>query len=218
MYLLHSEASVPKLNYPLFPVIQRCLEKQPNKRYQTFKELRADLEPLLKRQTGETVRQPELKELEAWEWCNKGVSLNSLGRLDESIRFFDKAIEINPRYAEAWNNKGISLHRLGRFDEAIRCYDKAIEINPRQAEVWCNKGLSLSGLGRFAEAIRCCDEALEANLLDGTAWFIKALAEDKLGFGRDAATSYRKFIELAPSQYDEYIEFARQRLREVEGR
>ncbi len=40
MHRLQSEAPVPRLDSPLFPIIQRCLEKSPEARYQTFKEIR----------------------------------------------------------------------------------------------------------------------------------------------------------------------------------
>jgi serine/threonine protein kinase len=101
MYKLHNQALVPKLNSPLFSIIQRCLEKQPTNRYQTFKELRADLEPLLRSQTGETIKPPESKHLEAWEWLNKGTSLQHLGRSVEALECYDKALEINPQDVSA---------------------------------------------------------------------------------------------------------------------
>lgn len=161
MHRLHSEAPVPKLNSPLLPIIQCCLEKQPIKRYQTFKELRADLEPLLKRQTGKTIKPPELKELEAWEWDNKGNSLSSLGRFDEAIKCHDKALEINPQDADAWINKGISLQHLGRVDEAMKCYDTALEINPQSAEAWNNKAWTEDELDRKRDAARSFRKFIE---------------------------------------------------------
>jgi tetratricopeptide (TPR) repeat protein len=100
-YQLHRYAPVPTVDSPLFPVIRRCMEKEPGKRYQSFRALRKDLEPLLKQQTGEVIRPPELKDLELWEWVNKGVSLRSLGRYAEAIRCYDTALEIDPRYALA---------------------------------------------------------------------------------------------------------------------
>jgi len=75
MQVLHSVSPVPRLSSTLFPIIQRCLGKEPDRRYQSFRELRADLEPHLERLTGEVVEQPEPDEFEAWEWSNKGVSL-----------------------------------------------------------------------------------------------------------------------------------------------
>jgi tetratricopeptide (TPR) repeat protein len=116
------------------------------------KEQRKEIAVVCARQTGEAVMPPTPPELEAWEWINKGVGLYNLDRLDDAIRCLDKAIKINPQYAEAWYNKGTCLNRLGFFDEAIKCYDKALEINPTYAEAWINKGLAEDMLNRSQDA------------------------------------------------------------------
>ena len=67
----------PKIDSPLFPVIAKCLEKTPGKRFANFAELRAALEPLLMELTGETVSPPSLSEMNAAEWLNKGLSLKN---------------------------------------------------------------------------------------------------------------------------------------------
>ena len=198
MHRLHSETPVPGLDSPLFAIIQSCLEKEPGKRYQSFGKLRGDIEPLLKRQTGETVRPPELRALEVWEWGNKGVSLDTLGRCEEAIRCYDKVLELDPQDALAWNNKGRSLDSLGRHEDAIRCYDKALELNPRNATAWHNKGLSLDSLNRYEEAIRCYDKALELDPQDALAWNNKGNSLDSLGRYEEAICYHDKALELDP--------------------
>ncbi len=42
-------------------------------------------------------------------WNNKGIALKDLGKYEEAIQAYDKAIEIKPDYHLAWNNKGIAL-------------------------------------------------------------------------------------------------------------
>ena len=49
---------------------------------------------------------------------------------EESLVFFDKAMEINPDYYQAWYWKGLALYNLGNYEEALSCYDKSLEINP----------------------------------------------------------------------------------------
>ncbi len=154
----------PDIPEELNALVMRCLEKEPKKRYRDFKSLREDLSEIYFQQTGEEFKVEETpQELEAWGLSNKGVSLANLGKLQEAIACFDRALEINPRNAEAWNNKGVSLANLGKPEEAIACYDRALEINPRYAGAWNNKGVSLANLGKLQEAIACYDRALEIN-------------------------------------------------------
>ena len=58
-----------------------------------------------------------------YPWNNKGVSLSALGRQDEAVACFLKAIEINYEYAVAWKNLAVayrSLHRHQEAEEAAR--------------------------------------------------------------------------------------------------
>jgi len=198
MHELHRAAPIPKLDSPLHAVIQRCLAKESNRRYRSFAELRGELETLLHRETGEVFQPVKPEEFAAWEWMNKGVSLANLGRREEAIRCYDRALEIDPRDADAWYNKGVSLADLGRRDEAIHCYDRTLEIDPRYAKAWYNKGNSLDNLGRREEAIRCYDRALEIDPRDAKAWYNKGVSLDNLGRREEAIRCYDRALEIDP--------------------
>ena len=75
-----------------------------------------------------------------------------------------------------------------------------------------------AALGRHKEAINCYDQALAIDPRHAVAWYNKARSEDALGRRREAALSYRKFIELAPAQYAQAVAQARQRLLELEAK
>ena len=195
---LHTEAPVPKVNSLLFPVVEHCLKKEPSMRYQSFGELRSDLEPLLKRVTGEEVTPPPPTELRAWEWSNKGMSLGSLGRHEEAIRCYDRALEFDPQYAHALTNKGTSLHCLGLFEEAIRCYDHALQFDPRDSYAWIDKGATLIVLGRYEEAVNCCDRALELNPRSAGTWSNKGGCFTNLSRYEEAAECYKRALEIDP--------------------
>ncbi len=198
MYRLHKESAVPKLKSPLFPIILKCLEKEKNKRYQNFRVLRNDLEILLKQEIGEVVRQPEMKELEDWEWHNRGTSFSKLGRYEEALRCYNHALAINPRDAYAWNNKGVSLSKLGRYEESLRCYNQALEINPQYAYAWNNKGLSLHSMGSYEEALRCYDQALAINPRDAYAWNNKGNSFSSLGLEEETLCCYDQALSIVP--------------------
>lgn len=158
---LHYEKPVPKLDSPLFPIIQKCLEKESPHRYQSFEVLRADLAAMLKRQTGEMVKIPHAAEEASWEWNNKGMSLINLSKYEQAITCFDKAINIDPKNSGAWDNKGSALRLMSRHIEAMDCYNNAIKINPSNARAWINKGASLSSLGQLDDSLQCLHRALD---------------------------------------------------------
>ena len=88
-----------------------------------------------------------------YAWVNKGFALIRQSKYDEAIKAFDKAIELNPQYADAWSNKGVALYDQGKFDEAIKAFDEAIKLNPQDPIARYAKGLVLQKLGHRVE--RC---------------------------------------------------------------
>lgn len=71
-------------------------------------------------------------------WNQRGVSLSSLGRYEESIESFDMTISLYPKHTYAWNNKGKALEALGRDTEAAFAYEKALETDPTYKEAQIN--------------------------------------------------------------------------------
>ena len=69
--------------------------------------------------------------------------MRKLGRLEEAVASYDKAVEIKPDYHQAWNNRGIALRKLGRLEEAVASYDKAVEIKPDLHDAWGIRGNAL---------------------------------------------------------------------------
>ena len=49
----------------------------------------------------------------------KGVAMAKLGKHEESLVCFDKALEINPNHRKTLSKKGIALAKLGKDEEAI---------------------------------------------------------------------------------------------------
>jgi Flp pilus assembly protein TadD len=50
------------------------------------------------------------------------------GKYNDTIKAFDKAIEIEPQHALAWYNKGTALMLLRRNSEADAAFAKAKEL------------------------------------------------------------------------------------------
>lgn len=108
--------------------------------------------------------------------------------LDTAITFYQKAIGLNPIYAEAFNNMGRSYfqkHLLlpafylilsSNLSEAIRLCQKAIDLNPNLAEAYYNLALAKNWhpAYRFApthEVEQLLEKAIELNPNFGDAYF-----------------------------------------------
>src|SRR4029453_17824624 len=65
-----------------------------------------------------------------------------------ALKFFEKAIKENPRYAEAYFHKGYSYDRLGWYQEAVTAYSRAIEMNPAGFGAYNNRCWAYARLGR----------------------------------------------------------------------
>ena len=126
----------------------------------------------------------------------------SLGRVEDAIASYDKALEFQPYYHTAWYNRGLALGNLGRLEEAIASWDKALEIKPDYHKAWYNRGLALGNLGRLEEAIASWDKALEIKLNYHEAWYYRGVALANLGRGEEAIASYDKALEFQPDYHE----------------
>ena len=63
-----------------------------------------------------------------------------MGKKEYAIEIYDKAIELNPNYAEAYFNKGVCLSNLNFKSEAIDMYNKTIELNPNFIDAYFQRG------------------------------------------------------------------------------
>ena len=89
-----------------------------------------------------------------------GASLISEGRYEESIRYYDKILEIDPDEVRALLNKGSVLIQLQKYEESIRYYDKILEIDPDEVRALASKTIALSHLERYSEAQVAIEKAI----------------------------------------------------------
>jgi len=127
---------------------------------------------------------------------DEGITLGRSGKYDEAIECFDKAIQINPKYAEAWYNKGTALDFLGKHNKAIECFKKALSIDPDYADAWHNKGIALGKLGKYNEAIECFDKAIKINPDHAEAWYNRGIAFTLSGESSNAMKCYDRAYVL----------------------
>ena len=84
------------------------------------------------------------KSVTAIDLVKKGIALGHLGRYNEAINLYDKALAIKPNLVNALYAKGIALDSLGRDNEAISLDDKASTIDPNNTAALTNKNMVIT--------------------------------------------------------------------------
>ncbi len=67
---------------------------------------------------------------ESQELFDKAIEMEAEGNTVEAIRFYQKALQVNPKNAQTLYNLGIAYATLERVDQAIRCWKRAIWLEP----------------------------------------------------------------------------------------
>ena len=121
-----------------------------------------------------------------------------LGRLEQAVASYTKALQIKPDYAEAHNNLGTALSVLGKPGEAVASYDKALQIKSDYAEAHNNLGNALKALGKPEEAVASYNKALQIKPDFADAHNNLGNALNDLGKPEEAIDSYNKALQIKP--------------------
>jgi len=83
---------------------------------------------------------------------DQGSHLMRLGRVDEAISCYARAIEIRPDYTLALGNLGLALLSQERAAEAVAAYRRALALAPEDADLHHGLAAALAQTGRTEEA------------------------------------------------------------------
>jgi type IV pilus assembly protein PilF len=64
-----------------------------------------------------------------------GINVAQRGLWREAIYRWEKAVELDPRYAAAFNDLAIGYEHEGQLDKARRAYEKALELEPNNSQI-----------------------------------------------------------------------------------
>lgn len=78
---------------------------------------------------------------EAKSHVDFGIRVAQNGLWKEAIFRWERAVQIDPEYAQAWNNLGIGYEQEGRFDDARAAYEKALKLDPKNQMIRQNYDL-----------------------------------------------------------------------------
>ncbi len=96
---------------------------------------------------------------EGSESCKRGLLAHRAGRLAEAQGFYERALELDPRCADAFHLLGVLKSDRGEDEAALALYDRALALKPA-VPFFQNRAESCRRLGRLDEALKNLNEAL----------------------------------------------------------
>jgi tetratricopeptide (TPR) repeat protein len=92
---------------------------------------------------------------------NLAHALWESGRSEQALEHAERAVEVDPRFAQGWYNRGFFLLERGLAEDARSAFDNAIRLGFRNAEVIEEKARALEELGEYDRAEELAEEADE---------------------------------------------------------
>jgi TolB-like protein/cytochrome c-type biogenesis protein CcmH/NrfG len=105
-----------------------------------------------------------------------GWTLRSVGRFEEAIREYERAMRLDPKCVELpLTQLGTTYVMMGRYEEAIEALRKSLGIKPRNLAAWITLVMAYSSLDRMEEARAAAAEVLKLNPNFSVEPFSKAM-------------------------------------------
>lgn len=92
-----------------------------------------------------------------------GIAYHQLLDLKNAKKYYQKAIKLNRRYAEALNNLGTVYYAEKSYKRAITQYKKSLKVAPNVASVLGNLGSAYFARKKYDEAMTYYQQALAIN-------------------------------------------------------
>lgn len=139
----------------------------------------------------------------AYYYIERGLLLSDVYLLEDAIRDYKKAMELEPDNLYAQNNAGVNFQHLDKYETAEKYYRRAIELlseEDKSVLPWKNLAVLYLIQGRFEEALQCMEE--NEKLFPGRASFYMDRAEiyERMGRFEDAIREYGRYLNEKDSK------------------
>ena len=142
-------------------------------------------------------------------WYYRGRAKANLGGFKPEIILsdYEKAIELNEKYARAYFGIGTYKAEQGEYAEAIEYLSKSIELDPEFPIAVSNRGMAKKLSGDFEGALVDFDRAVEMEPENGQHWFNRGSLKgsmERFPFSEEVV-DLNKALELSPDEPEVYF-------------
>src|SRR5260370_12769552 len=146
------------------------------------------------------------------QWLDEGNQLYDRAHYQEALQAYERAIQLDPNFAEAHDARGDALSSLERSQEALAAYEQAIQLDPNYAHAYeqsirldpsCastynGEGNTLYDLNHYQEALAAYEQAIQLDPKLAYAYDGKGWALWKLKHYREALEAFQLALVFNP--------------------
>lgn len=133
---------------------------------------------------------------------NLGTAYYRSEKIDESVKAYQKALELDPSYYKSYFNLGVSYLKKQDFDNADKSFIKSLELNPTYTDAYYALGNSAFFRNKFEDALKYYSRTVEINPGFSTGWNAVAASYHSLNRLDEAILAYKKALLLKPDYTD----------------
>lgn len=131
-------------------------------------------------------------------WCTTGNCFSLQKEHEAAIKFFSRAIQVEPNFAYAYTLLGHEHIATEELDKALSCYRSAVRIDPRHYNAWYGIGLVLFKQERFAQAESYFKKALSIHPHSSVLMCHVAVVEHALQKSSSALATLNRALSVEP--------------------
>lgn len=143
----------------------------------------------------------EFKHGQAFQHMEKGQHLEQMGRMDEAMLEFKRAVEADPSVAAAHTSLGQHYQRKGLLTKATDEFRSAALLNA-DYESWFNLGRALSDLEQYEQAADAFRMCLASDAQDPTARYELAFVQCALGMFAEGLQGFQSLANEYPDDWE----------------
>jgi tetratricopeptide (TPR) repeat protein len=138
----------------------------------------------------------------------KGRELARMGKAPDAVSSFQKAVQIDPQFAEAWVGLGFAQYQMDAQDAAEKSVLKAREIDPKLPGIYQILGYMASDRKDWKAAAQYLEEAERLNPMSSALpWYISAVAYYEMHRFNDAEKSIRQEMQIDSERHYRRAQF-----------
>ncbi|XP_025914999.1 cell division cycle protein 27 homolog isoform X9 [Apteryx rowi] len=131
-------------------------------------------------------------------WCAAGNCFSLQREHDIAIKFFQRAIQVDPNYAYAYTLLGHEFVLTEELDKALACFRNAIRVNPRHYNAWYGLGMIYYKQEKFSLAEMHFQKALDINPQSSVLLCHIGVVQHALKKSEKALDTLNKAINIDP--------------------